>query len=73
MELRPWHGCRERHLLKITIEQATDIILNCRTANDDGGYAEKYGLHREYVRKIRTGRHWWWLREELRLRAKGAS
>ena len=55
MELRPWHGCRERHLAKLTHAEATDIILHCKTPADDAVYAARYGLTGDYVRKIRCG------------------
>jgi hypothetical protein len=65
MILQPWYGCRQRHLKKLSIRAAEDIIRNCRTRADDATFAAKYGLNRAYVGDIRMGRHWKWLRAEI--------
>jgi hypothetical protein len=73
MILRTWRGCRERHVQKLTPEQAEDIIRHCTSPKDDAAFAEKYGINGGYVYQIRTGRAWQWLRKEIegdRVRSK---
>jgi hypothetical protein len=65
MQLRPWFGCRERHVQKLTVEAAGDIIRNCKRTEQDKEFAAKYGIVAPYVAQIRCGRQWKWLRLEI--------
>jgi hypothetical protein len=65
MQLRPWYGCRERHVQKLTVEAAEDIIRNCKRKEQDAEFAAKYKIVTPYVAEIRLGRHWQWLRREI--------
>lgn len=64
--LRPWYGCRERHLLKLTHAQAEDVIRNCVSPKDDPVFAAKYRLSVSSVSAIRRGKAWRWLRQEIK-------
>ena len=46
-------------------DYATDIILHCKTAEDEPKFAKKWGLAVFSVKQIRLGLRWRKLRSEL--------
>lgn len=50
---------------KLTVEQATDVILHCTKPSQDAEFAEKYGVTESCIRDIRKRRTWVWLRQKL--------
>jgi len=59
----PIHPFQPKH--KLTEEQATDIIINCRHHSQDREYAAKYGISFFHVRNMRRGGDWGDLRFKL--------
>lgn len=50
---------------KLTVEQATDVILNCTEPSQDAMFAEKYDVTSSCIGAIRKRRTWFWLRQKL--------
>ena len=46
-------------------DYATDIILNCKSLEDDAKFAKKWNLNELSVRQIRLGLRWKKLRSQL--------
>jgi hypothetical protein len=70
MQFEPNWG-RKRASYAPKIKRATDIILNCKTMEDDPVFAEKHGVSVRHVQAIRLGLSWKELRKKLEKKDAG--
>lgn len=61
----PFFDFPKGRTVKLTVEQATDVILRCKKRCQDAQFAEKYDVSLSCIRGIRLKRTWLWLRERL--------
>lgn len=50
---------------KLTVEQATDVILHCTKPSQDADFAEKYDVSERWIERIRKKEVWYWLWQKL--------
>jgi hypothetical protein len=50
---------------RFPIHEVRDIILNCKTQEDDEKFAKKYNRTKANVGQIRLGKRWASLRKEI--------
>ena len=62
VQLEPDWGRKRR----FATDYATDIILNCKSKEDDPKFAKKWGMSVLSVRQIRLGLRWKSLRSQLK-------
>ena len=50
---------------KLTVEQATDVILHCTKPSQDAKFAEEYDVEERWIKKMREKKAWYWLHQKL--------